>query len=185
MITHDPLHRSGRAELPHPAPTLGTDAETLEGIRMADASGRKPPGEVPCHPLPGQMISLATATQHAPPDAADCQPVSADGSTVQGHAVVAHMPENDRAHIGALLPDGPVHASPEFGIDLSQLRLPPLSHRQSQHREPTLARLPATMRETEEVEGLRFACAIPARSTCSPGMKRVSPGSSTCTSSMT
>lgn len=37
------------------------------------------------------MISLATATQHAPPGAADCQPESADGSTVQGHAIVAHM----------------------------------------------------------------------------------------------
>jgi len=29
MIAHDPLHRSGRAELPHPAPTLGEDAKTL------------------------------------------------------------------------------------------------------------------------------------------------------------
>jgi len=34
VVTHGPLHRSGRAELPHPAPTLGTDAETLERIRM-------------------------------------------------------------------------------------------------------------------------------------------------------
>ena len=34
MIAHDPLHRSGRAELPHPAPTLGEDAQAHERIRM-------------------------------------------------------------------------------------------------------------------------------------------------------
>jgi len=27
MIAHNPLHRSGRAALPHPAPALGDDAE--------------------------------------------------------------------------------------------------------------------------------------------------------------
>jgi len=27
MITHDPLHRSGPAEFPHPAPTLGENAQ--------------------------------------------------------------------------------------------------------------------------------------------------------------
>src|SRR6267143_1238817 len=31
MIAHDPLHRSGQAELPHPAPTLGEDAQAHEG----------------------------------------------------------------------------------------------------------------------------------------------------------
>jgi hypothetical protein len=30
MIAHDPLHRSGQAELPHPAPTLGEDAQAHE-----------------------------------------------------------------------------------------------------------------------------------------------------------
>ena len=43
MIAHDPLHRSGRAALPHPAPTLGDDAQAHEGIRMTDTSRRKPP----------------------------------------------------------------------------------------------------------------------------------------------
>jgi hypothetical protein len=33
MIAHDPLHRSGRAELPHPAPTLGEDVQAHERIR--------------------------------------------------------------------------------------------------------------------------------------------------------
>jgi hypothetical protein len=32
MIAHNPLLRSGRVALPHPAPTLGKDAQTHEGI---------------------------------------------------------------------------------------------------------------------------------------------------------
>src|SRR5206468_3260232 len=43
MVTHNPLHRSGRAALPHPAPTLGDDAEANEWVGMPDADGRLPP----------------------------------------------------------------------------------------------------------------------------------------------
>jgi hypothetical protein len=35
-IARDPLHRSGRAVLPHPAPTSGSDVEALRGPWMAD-----------------------------------------------------------------------------------------------------------------------------------------------------
>jgi integrase len=49
-VTHDPLHRSGRAALPHPAPTLGDDAKPHERIGMADADGRKPAEAVLPHP---------------------------------------------------------------------------------------------------------------------------------------
>ena len=62
MIAYDPLHRSGRAALPHPAPALGDDAEANERIGMTDASGRQPPDDVPLHPAPGEAVSLA-ATQ--------------------------------------------------------------------------------------------------------------------------
>ena len=41
MIAYDPLHRSGRAALPHPAPALGDDAEANKRIGMTDASGRQ------------------------------------------------------------------------------------------------------------------------------------------------
>ena len=34
-----PLHRSGRAALPHPAPTLGDERQALVGIRMTDGRG--------------------------------------------------------------------------------------------------------------------------------------------------
>ena len=64
MIAHDPLHRSGRATLPHPAPTLGDDAKTHERIRMADASRRKPAnqeslGLVPMLESDHEVISVA------------------------------------------------------------------------------------------------------------------------------
>jgi hypothetical protein len=42
MIAHDPLHRAGRAALPHPAPTLGNNAQAHERIRVANLSGWEP-----------------------------------------------------------------------------------------------------------------------------------------------
>ena len=55
MIAHNPLHRSGQAELPHPAPTLGDNAQAHERIRMTDASRQKPPGDIMAHPVPRQQ----------------------------------------------------------------------------------------------------------------------------------
>ena len=36
-LTGHPLHRSGRAELPHPAPTLGNERQALVRVRRTDA----------------------------------------------------------------------------------------------------------------------------------------------------
>jgi len=66
MVAHDPLHRSGRAGLPHPAPALGSNAQAYEGIGMADASGWKPPVDVPLHSAPGEMIPLEPRVCHFP-----------------------------------------------------------------------------------------------------------------------
>src|SRR6202043_3464245 len=41
IIAEHPLHRSGRAALPHPAPTLGDDAQAHEGIGRTQI---RPPG---------------------------------------------------------------------------------------------------------------------------------------------
>ena len=38
-IVEHPLHRSGRAALPHPAPTLGGERQALVGVRMTDMRG--------------------------------------------------------------------------------------------------------------------------------------------------
>jgi hypothetical protein len=42
MIAHNPLHGSGRAELPHPALALGDDAHAAQGIGMTDSRHRQP-----------------------------------------------------------------------------------------------------------------------------------------------
>src|SRR5438128_3297002 len=159
MVAPDPVHRSGRAELAHPALAVGDDAEPHEGIRMTDVRGRKPPREVARHAAPRQMIALTTTTQDTPPDTAAGLTEGTDGSAVHGHAGIAHVSENNRANISALASHGRVQASLKFGFHRLELRLPPLSHRQPQHREPALTRLRAAMREAEEVKGLRLALA--------------------------
>ena len=58
MVTQNPLLGSGHAELPHPAPASGDDAQSHEGIGMADAGGREPAVHVPLHPAPGQVVAL-------------------------------------------------------------------------------------------------------------------------------
>ena len=72
MITHDPLHRAGRAELPHPAPTLGEHAQAHERIRMTNLSRRKPFRNVAPHATPRQMMTLATTAQYRPPQITHC-----------------------------------------------------------------------------------------------------------------
>ena len=41
--TQHPLHRSVRARLPHTAPALGDDDQTLVGVGVADFGSRKLP----------------------------------------------------------------------------------------------------------------------------------------------
>ena len=57
-ITRDPLHRSGRAALPHPALASGDDAKSPQGIGMTDARRGQPAVDEPAHPLPGDARRL-------------------------------------------------------------------------------------------------------------------------------
>lgn len=114
-IAEHPLHRSGQAALPHPAPTLGDDAQAHEGIEMADMGGRKRAVEDGPHPPPGQMIALTATPQHVPPQATDRQTEGAECRAIHGHAVVAHVTENDRAQVSADQRDGIVHARAQLG----------------------------------------------------------------------
>jgi hypothetical protein len=155
IIADHPLHRSGRAALPHPAPTLGDDAQAHEWVRVADAGGREPGVEQGPHAAPWQVIALTTPAQNSPPHQTDRVTEGANRRAIHRHAVITHVPENNRAQITTNRWDGLVHTSFQFGLHRLELRLPPLAHRLAQHREPTLARLPATMREAEEVESTR------------------------------
>jgi hypothetical protein len=52
MITHNPLHGSGRAGFPHPALALGDDAHATQRIGMTDRSRRQPANDQAPHTIP-------------------------------------------------------------------------------------------------------------------------------------
>src|SRR5580658_4537834 len=125
-IADHPLHRSGRAALPHPAPTSGDDAQAHEGIGMTDAGERKPGSDQGLHPTPRQVIALAATTHYPPPHATDLATEGGNCGAVHRYAVVAHVTENDCPDVLANRRDRLVHSTLEFGFHLPQLRLPPL-----------------------------------------------------------
>ena len=155
-VAHHPLHRSGRAALPHPALALGEDAKAHQRVRMTHCRGRKPPSDEPGHAVPREAGALTAPPQHAMPQTSDRPAEGAERRGVQGHAVVAHMPPDDRAQVGADLRYGIVQTMPQLGLHLAQFRLPPSAHRLAPDRKPPLPRLRAEVREAEEVEGRRF-----------------------------
>src|SRR5579872_1569251 len=159
MITHGPRHRSGRAALPHPAPTLGHDAQALKGVRMTDTSRRKPPSNKSFHTVPRQAVALTSSSQDGPPEVPHCHAKGAQCRTVHGHSVIPKVTQQNRTQVRPLFRNGLVQALPQFTFNFSQLGLPPLPHRLPQHREVPLSGFPAAVREAQKVERLRFAVA--------------------------
>ena len=90
-IAEHPLHRSGRAALPHPAPTLGDDAQAHERVRVADTGGRQPGGNQGRHPSPRQVIALTAMTQHSPPQAADRTSEGTDREAIRSFGFVRRL----------------------------------------------------------------------------------------------
>src|SRR5437899_4093406 len=157
MVTHNPLHGSGQAGLPHPALTSGNNAHATQGIRMTSASGRQPAIDQAPHSIPKHAGVLAAPRKGAMPEPADLVPKRRQRRAVHRHPVVTDVPTHDRAQPPADFRDGVMHAPLELDLDLAQLRLQPFANRLSQHREPSIAPLlPADVRKAEEVERLRF-----------------------------
>jgi hypothetical protein len=157
MIAHDPLHRSGRAELPHPAPTLGEDAQAHERIRMTNTSRRKPSRNIALHAGPRQVVTLASTAQHRPPQITHGVAKSAQCRAIHGHSVIAEVAQQDRAQVRSLFPNRRVHALPQFFFQSPQLRLPPLAHRLSQYREVPLPSFPTAVGKAQKVKRFRLA----------------------------
>src|SRR5213593_4795787 len=78
--------------------------------------GRKPAVDVAMHPLPRESVLLAAAPERAAPEPPDYLTEDAERPAIQRHAIVPNVPGHDRPQIGALLRDGVMHASPEFGL---------------------------------------------------------------------
>src|SRR3989442_9645495 len=159
MVTHNPLHGSGRAGLPHPALALGDNAKSPQGIGMTNARGRQPALNEPPHPLPGDAGGLAPSPKRTAPEAPNLETEREHRGAVHGHPVIPQMPRHDRAQPPAHHRDRSVQASPQLGLDLAELRLQPLPDRLPYHREPSVPLLPADVREAEEVERLRLPLA--------------------------
>src|SRR3990170_1656016 len=156
MITHNPLHRSQRAGLPHWALASGDNAKSPQGIGMANAWRGQPAPDEPPHPLPGDPGGLATPPERTTPESPDLETKRVKRRAVHGHPVVPQMPLHDRAQPPAHYRDRCVQAPPKLGFDLAQLCLQPLPDRLPHHREPSIPLLPADVREAEEVERLRL-----------------------------
>ena len=97
MIAHNPLHRSGRAELPHPAPTLGKNAQAHERIRLTYLSRREPSLDVARYAAPRHVVTLAATTQYRPPQVTHGFAKSTQCRTIHGHSVIAEVTQQDRA----------------------------------------------------------------------------------------
>lgn len=92
MIAQNPLHRSGRAVLPHPAPTSGDDAHSLERIGVAGQGRREPSRDQLLHPLPVEPLSFTPAPERMVPVATHLVAESGYRGRVHRHPVIANEP---------------------------------------------------------------------------------------------
>ncbi len=89
MITHNPLHRSVRAEFPHTAPASGDDAHSPQRIGMANGGGRKPAINEPRHSFPGNPPAAPAPTERVVPITAYLESKSHDGGCIGWHPVIS------------------------------------------------------------------------------------------------
>src|SRR5574341_891228 len=129
MIAHDPLHRSGQAELPHPALASGRDVEAIAGPGVVDTDARNPSSDVSTDSIPRDPMRLAAPHERLPPEPDHLLPERTKTRTVAGHSVVTKVSADDAAQVRGLLGHGVVHAKPQLGLHLAQLCLPAFADR--------------------------------------------------------
>src|SRR6059036_4327822 len=89
VIAHNPLHRSGRADFPHPALASGDDAKSPQGVGVAHAGEGQPAVDESPHPVPENPAVLATPRHGTPPEPPYLVPKRTQRRTVHGHPEVA------------------------------------------------------------------------------------------------
>jgi len=139
VIAHNPLHGSGRAELPHPALALGNDAHAAQRIGMTDSRQWQPTVDETPHTVPVDTAVLAAPRQRAMPEPSNLKPKRPQRRSVHGHTVVPDVATQDRLQPLTLVGDGFVHAPLNLGFHRVQLRLHPFADRLPQHREHSVA----------------------------------------------
>src|SRR5712691_3602835 len=157
IITNHPLHRSGRAELPHPAPASGDDAKSPQGIGVMDARPRQTVINQTAHPLPSQPLPLAASAQRAIPIATNIEAKRIQRLQVRRHSIIAVVSGDHRPQPLAHLRHRLMQPLAQFRFDFTELCAFPLSYRAPINREPpTAALLATTVREAQKVESLRL-----------------------------
>src|SRR5258708_3976894 len=114
MVAHNSLHRSGQAELPHPALTSGNNAHAAQGIRMTRTCGRQPAVDQTAHPVPEYVGVLATPQESAVPEPTYLEPKREKCCAVGRHIVVADVSTHDRSQPLAHFRNGIMHAPLEL-----------------------------------------------------------------------
>src|SRR5919108_2342840 len=162
MIAHNPLHGSGRAELPHPALALGDAAHATQRIGMTDSRHWQPAVDKAPHTIPEDATVLTAPRQRAMPEPPHLEPKDPQRRCVHGHPIVADVPTHHRLQPRALLGDRLMHAPLQLGFHRVELRLQPFAYRLPQHREHSIAPLlHANVRKAQEIERLRLPFSAP------------------------
>src|SRR6266851_6647881 len=156
-ITSHPLHRSGRAELPHPAPASGNDAKSPQWIRMMDARPWQPVIKQTAHAFPSQPLPLTAPSQRAEPQTTNSEAKRIQRLQVRRHSIITIVAgdygSQPLSHLGHCL----MQSFAQLLFHFTELGAFPLAYRAPINREHPVAPLPGTtVREAKKVECLRF-----------------------------
>ena len=108
---------------------------------MTDRGWWQPSVNKAPHAVPEDASVLAAPRQRAMPEPPHQEAKSPQRRLIHGHTVIQAMPTNHRLEPGTLFRYGLVHALPQLGFHLVQLRLQPFADRLPQHREHPIASL--------------------------------------------
>src|SRR6266508_4372658 len=165
-ITNRPLHRSGRALLTHPAPALGDDAKSSQGIRVMNSRRWQPMFSQTLHLLPRQVGFLTSTPQRPTPVTDHVKAKRRQRVQVRRHTIVPIVSRDYRPKPLAHFSHSMVHSFAQFRFDFLQLSSFPLTHRAPIDREHSAALLATDVGEAQKVECLRLPFATPLSIVC-------------------
>ena len=156
-LSGGPPHRSQRAELPHWAPALGCDAQTLLRIEVRDLRSGQPFLGKLRHSFPSESIALTATPKRPEPHTGHLVMELVELSPVARHAVVSIVTPKNRGQPSTDFTDSVVHAPLEQNTKCLELRAHTFRHRRPNHLKRSFPRPPTNVGESQKVEGLRLS----------------------------
>jgi len=130
----------------------------MDDLRTGQPATRQP-GEP--RPVPAATAALAAASNRLEPEPLDLLQKLGKPRVIAGHSMVMEPPAHDGPQPSAYRAQRLVHPPPQLLFDLLQFGANAFGNRATMDGKRSLPRLPADVRESEEVERLRFAFAPP------------------------